>query len=86
MEENLIAAIELGSSAISGVVGQKLANGTTEVLAYVSMPSESSVRHGVVYNTEKAASIIVELVEKMKKVSACDINKVYVAHNRKTLR
>lgn len=86
MEENLIAAIELGSSAISGVVGQKLANGTTEVLAYVSMPSESSVRHGVVYNTEKAASIIVELVEKMKKVSACDINMVYVAHNGKSLR
>ena len=52
MEENLIAAIELGSSAISGVVGQKLANGTTEVLAYVSMPSESSVRHGVVYSPE----------------------------------
>ena len=63
MEENLIAAIELGSSEITGVVGQKLANGTTEVLAYVSLPSESAIRHGVVYNTEKAASIIVDLIE-----------------------
>ncbi|MBO5811746.1 MAG: cell division protein FtsA, partial [Bacteroidaceae bacterium] len=86
MEENLIAAIELGSSEITGVVGQKLANGTTEVLAYVSLPSESAIRHGVVYNTEKAASIIVDLIERMRHISACDINMVYVAHNGKSLR
>lgn len=85
MEENLIAAIELGSSAISGIVGQRFANGAMKVLAYVSLPSESSIRHGVVYNTEKAASIIAEVIEKLKKASVCDINMLYVTHNGKSL-
>lgn len=86
MEENLIAAIELGSSAISGVVGQKLENGTVKVLAYVSLPSESSIRHGVVYNAEKAANIIAELVEKLQNRSSCTIDMLYVSHNGKSLR
>ena len=86
MEENLIAAIELGSSAISGIVGQKFTNGEMKVLAYASIPSESAIRHGVVYNSEKAASIIVELIEKLKSLSGCEINMVYVTHNGKSLR
>jgi cell division protein FtsA len=49
---DLIVAIELGSSKIAGAVGRKRADGSLQVLAYASEPAAGFVRRGVVYNID----------------------------------
>ena len=56
--DKVIVAIELGSSKISGVAGQILADGSLKVLAYAGIPSSSGIRHGAVYNLDKTANAI----------------------------
>lgn len=86
MEEKVIVAIELGSSKISGVAGQIMADGSLKVLAYASVPSSSCIRHGAVYNLDKTANAIAEVVERLNAILSTSIEKVYVGYNAKGLK
>ena len=59
---DLIVAIELGSSKIAGAVGRKLPNGGLQVLAYAREPVSGFVRRGVVYNIDQTAQCLALLV------------------------
>ena len=52
---DLIVAIELGSSKIAGAVGRKQTDGTLQILAYAEEPVSGFIRRGVVYNIDKTA-------------------------------
>ena len=84
--DKVIVAIELGSSKISGVAGQKMYDGSLNVLAYASVPSSSCIRHGAVYNLDKTANAIAEVVERLNTILSAKIEKVYVGYNAKGLR
>ncbi|HZK03590.1 MAG TPA: cell division protein FtsA [Bacteroidaceae bacterium] len=82
----LIVAIELGSSKISGAVGQKYPDGSLKVWAYASTPSFMCIHHGVVYNLDKTANAIVEVINKLEITLNNVINRVFIGYNGKSLR
>lgn len=84
--DEVIVAIELGSSKISGVAGQIMTDGSLKVLAYASVPSSSCIRHGAVYNLDKTANAIAEVVERLNAILSTKIEKVYVGYNAKGLK
>ena len=86
MEEKVIVAIELGSSKISGVAGQIMTDGSLKVLAYAGVPSSSCIRHSAVYNLDKTANAIAEVVERLNSILSTSIEKVYVGYNAKGLK
>ena len=59
---DLIVAIELGSSKIAGAVGRRCADGGLQVLAYASEPASGFVRRGVVYNIDQTAQCLSNLI------------------------
>lgn len=74
-----IAAIDLGTSKISGVIGRKNENNVISVLAYGSLPSENSIRRGTVYNIDKAGGIVKKLINLLENKAGRKIGKVYVS-------
>ena len=63
---DLIVAIELGSSKIAGAVGRKRPDGGLQVLAYASEPASGFVRRGVVYNIDKTAQCLTNIVNRLE--------------------
>ena len=84
--DKVIVAVELGSSKISGVAGQIMSDGSLKVLAYAGVPSSSCIRHGAVYNLDKTANAIAEVVERLNSILSTKIEKVYVGYNAKGLK
>ena len=84
--DKVIVAIELGSSKISGVAGQIMNDGSLKVLAYAGVPSSSCIRHGAVYNLDKTANAIAEVVGRLDTILSTKIEKVYVGYNAKGLK
>jgi cell division protein FtsA len=84
--DKTIVAIELGSSKISGVAGQIQYDGSLRVMAYASVPSSACIRHGAVYNLDKTAIAIAEVVERLNGILSTRIEKVYVGYNAKGLK
>ena len=84
--DKTIVAIELGSSKISGVAGQIQYDGSLRVMAYASVPSSACIRHGAVYNLDKTAIAIAEVVERLNGILSTRIEKVYVGYSAKGLK
>jgi len=84
--DKVIVAVELGSSKISGVAGQIMADGSLKVLAYAGVPSSSCIRHGAVYNLDKTANAIADVVGRLDTILSTKIEKVYVGYNAKGLK
>jgi cell division protein FtsA len=55
-----IAAIELGSSKITGVAGKKNSDGSMQVLAYAQEDSSTFIRKGVVSISNSATRLSVQ--------------------------
>ncbi|MDH6359202.1 cell division protein FtsA [Parabacteroides sp. PF5-9] len=76
---DFIAAVDLGTSHIVGVVGKKNANGTLSILASEKEKSGSCIRRGCVNNIEETASKIKRLKLKLEnKLNGAEIGKIYV--------
>lgn len=83
---DLIVAIELGSSKISGAVGRKSADGSLQVLAYASEPVVGFVRRGVVYNIDQTAQCLALLVNRLDgELTNAEIQQAYVGVGGYTL-
>lgn len=78
MIKDFMVAVELGSSRITGVAGQKNADGSLRVLAYASEDASAAIRKGVVLNIEKTALAITSIVNKLEAQLDASIGKVYV--------
>ena len=64
--KEFIVAIELGSSKMTGIAGKKNMDGSIQVLAVVQEDSSSFIRKGVVYNIDKTAQCLSNIVKKQK--------------------
>lgn len=83
---DLIVAIELGSSKIAGAVGRKCADGGLQVLAYASEPVSGFVRRGVVYNIDQTAQCLSNLINCLEpELGNVAIDQVYVGVGGYTL-
>ena len=86
MAKEFIVAIELGSSKVTGIAGQKNLDGSISVLAVVKEPSSSFIRKGVVYNIDKTASCLQNIVKKMEVQLKTKIVQVYVGVGGQSVR
>lgn len=76
--KNFVVAIELGSTKIKGIAGQKKSDGSIAVLALVSEDAKQCIRNGVVYNIDKTVQCITSIVQRLKSQLKSGIKHVYV--------
>lgn len=74
-----IAAIEIGSSKIAGMVGRRDSGGNLEVLAYATENSSSFIRKGIIFNIDKAVIGLKSIIDNLERsLEGQTISKVYV--------
>lgn len=81
-----IAAIELGSSKITGIAGRKNSDGSMQILAYAQENSSSCIRKGIVYNLDKTAQSLTSIINRLEGELKNSIAKVYVGIGGQSLR
>lgn len=86
-----IVAIDLGTSHLVGMVGQKNSSGTMSILAWEIEDSASCIRRGCVYNVEETAQRVHRLILKLQnklssKLPGFRIEKVYIGVGGQSLR
>ena len=86
MAKEFIVAIELGSSKMTGIAGQKNLDGSITVLATVQENAESCIRKGVVYNIDKTGQCLTHIITKLKNILKADIAQVYVGVGGQSIR
>ncbi|MBQ3632482.1 MAG: cell division protein FtsA [Prevotella sp.] len=84
--KEFIVAIELGSSKVTGIAGQKKPDGSISVLAMVKEESSSFIRKGVVYNIDKTAQCLTNIVKKLEAQLKTRITQVFVGVGGQSIR
>ena len=84
--KDFIVAIELGSSKVTGIAGKKNLDGSIDVLAVVKEDSSSFIHKGVVYNIDKTALCLTNIVNKLKAQLKTEITQVYVGVGGQSIR
>ena len=84
--KEFIVAIELGSSKMTGIAGQKNLDGSINVLAVVKESSSSFIRKGVVYNIDKTAQCLSNIIKKLENQLKTEITQVYVGVGGQSIR
>ena len=84
--KEFIVAIELGSSKVTGIAGQKNLDGSINVLAVVKEESSSFIRKGVVYNIDKTAQCLTSIIKKLENQLKTQITQVYVGVGGQSIR
>lgn len=82
---DFIAAIELGSSKVTGIVGKKNGDGSIQILAHAKEESSSFIRKGVIFNLDKTAQSLTSIINKLESSLNCSIAKVYVGISGQSL-
>lgn len=86
MAKEFIVALELGSSKITGIAGKKNTDGSITILAVVKEDSSSCIRKGVVYNIDKTAQCLTNILSKLKTVLKSEIARVYIGVGGQSIR
>lgn len=73
-----IAAVDLGTSKIVGIVGSKSADGTLIVHAIEKEDADACIKRGCIQNVDEAASKVKRLITKLENRVKCKIGKIYV--------
>lgn len=84
--KEFIAAIEIGSTKISGIAGHKNNNGSIQVLAFAREEASSFVNKGIIYNIDKGAQALSSIIKQLERQLECSIAKVYVGTGGQSLR
>ena len=84
--KEFIVAIELGSSKMTGIAGQKNLDGSITVLAVVKEEASSFIRKGVVYNIDKTAQCLTNIIKKLENQLKTEILQVYVGVGGQSIR
>ena len=76
--KDFYVAIELGSSKITGIAGQKKMDGSVTVIATATEEAAASIRKGIVYNIDKTSQAIRNIVQKLQNQLQTEIIRVHV--------
>ena len=85
-QEGFVVGVSLGTSNVIGLLGRRNEQGVISILASESIPSESCVRHGIVYNIDEAAGKVKKLLSLLENKVGKKIGKVYVSLAGMSLR
>ncbi|MDR2557005.1 MAG: cell division protein FtsA [Bacteroidales bacterium] len=77
MENNIVVGLDIGTTKIVAVVGERSENGKYRIIGYGHNPSEGVYR-GDVINIKNTAESIKRAVEQARQTSGVDIQEVYV--------
>ncbi|GHT34472.1 cell division protein FtsA [Bacteroidia bacterium] len=84
---DFIAAIDLGTSHITGIVGKREANGALTIIAYETKDSAGCIRRGCIRNVNETESKVRDLITKLQqKMPGSRIGKVYVGIGGQSVR
>lgn len=83
---DLIAAIELSSTKIVGIVGQKMEDGSINVLAYAPEDARQFIGKGSIFNIDKAANALESVIKQLEAQLNSTIVKVYVGIGGKGMK
>ena len=84
--KDFIVAIELGSSKVTGIAGQKKPDGSISILALVKEDSSTFIRKGVVYNIDKTAQCLTNIIKKLEGQLKTRITQVFVGVGGQSIR
>ena len=73
-----IAAVDLGTSKIVGIVGTKSADGSLEIHAVEKEDADACMKRGYIQNVDAAAVKVKRIIEKLEHTAKCHIGKLYV--------
>lgn len=76
IEQNLVVALDIGTSKIAALVGEMSPSGTIEVIGFGSHPSHG-LKKGVVVNIESTVQSIQRAVEEAELMAGCDIHSAF---------
>jgi len=76
--KEFIVAIEFGSSKMTGIAGKKNLDGSITVLAVTTENSSAFIKKGVVYNIDKTAQCITNIIKKLETTLKTHITQVFV--------
>lgn len=79
IQSGFIAAIDLGTFKITGIVGRKNENNVISILACETISSNKCIRRGLVYNIEETGAKIKKLINLLENKLNRKIAKVYVS-------
>ena len=85
VEKNIVA-IELGSSAIRAIIGQKKPDGSLQVLGYEKENAPDSIHKGAVFNIDKTISAIAAVIKRIEERQKVFVNRAYVGVAGQSLR
>lgn len=85
-QKEFIVAIELGSSKVTGIAGQKKPDGSISVMALAREDSASFIKKGVVYNIDKTAQCLSNIVKKLEGQLKTHIRQVFVGVGGQSVR
>lgn len=85
-QTGFIACINFGTSNITGLLGRRNEQDVISIIASESIPSDSSVKHGIVYNIDEAAGKIKKILSLLENKVGKKIGKVYVSIAGMSLR
>jgi len=83
---DLIAAIELSSTKIVGIAGQKMEDGSINVLAYVPEDARQFISKGSIFNIDKAANALESVIRQLEAQLNSTVMKVYVGIGGKGMK
>ena len=82
-----IVAIDLGTSHITGIVGEKKTDGSFSIVAYETVETDTCLHRGIIYNSDNTTTCIDSLLKKLERRLKGDfIDKVYVGVGGQSLR
>lgn len=76
-EQNIIAAIDIGTTKIVALVGRKVSDGTIELIGIEKVPS-TGVKRGVVLNIEETVGAITDVVNRIQMRLGRKLSDIYV--------
>lgn len=84
--ERNIVAIELGSSAIRGIIGQRRTDGSLQVVGYEKESMPDSIRKGAIYNFDKTVAAITAVKNRLEERQKVHISRMYIGLAGQSLR
>lgn len=81
-----MVAIELSSTRITGVAGQRDTDGRLTILAFADEDASSCICKGTVFNIDKTAGAITSIINKLEATLEASISKVYVGISGQSVR
>ena len=82
-----IVAIDLGTSHITGIVGEKKTDGKFSIVAYEAVETDTCLHRGIIYNSDNTTTHIGNLLRKLEgRLKGNFIDKVYVGVGGQSLR